>query len=324
MTTEHNSMHRHSFLQKTITYLHFDKEAADYLSEWGNLEIFDISLTHEEINWLSSIDLRRWSLDRERAHRSLEGALTRCPVTLLTLQMLFSEINRIHNKSLKTVSFLLKYYQSSHFRDCIFHNKHLVTSLIQWVLNQLSESETFSNIGLSREQAESLIALDLIAHETSHLPPLLTSDPSGPATIGLGSATLKLPLQGRLGLPTSHRLFSCRVGTLDSYQKLSKEAMTLSQNQGILGLLNQQNEFPLSSKPSDSSEDILLQSTSAGVTLEALSESLAEVMRLAENHITTRRLIEHLKTMGLDDEESRELISEWISSSLICKHSNLQ
>ena len=78
-------------IQRFVTYILHNQESSKEIEKCDGLELFGIAISKEELSWLKDVDHRRWLLDPEIPHRTLQGALTRCPITLICLIAVLKE-----------------------------------------------------------------------------------------------------------------------------------------------------------------------------------------------------------------------------------------
>ena len=230
---------------------------------------FGVKISREELSWLQKIDVRRWSLDPELPHRTLQGAISRIPVSVICFTSLLSERAQRSNKqnSMRAKPFKTSHiFQSDLFKECIFNERYLVSSLIDWIILEISRLKLPKGCSLSKSNALALIKLERELIQTSQLRSKIPSHSdelfeaehqkfaeSIGDTVPLIS-TIDHPLERAekvLSLPKELTLIKSSLGVTECFQHLQSMATTLTQERGFIGLLQAQvklSELPISLK----------------------------------------------------------------------------
>lgn len=154
-------MSRHHVLQRLIVRLLHDPTQLRRLyaePEWAR-ERFKIS--EEEYRWLTQIDARRWEIDPERPHRSLEGALAHCPVTALIFSSWCEHARRAGDHWKSGVEELIAFYQSEAFHLCIERQERLAESLMAWLLSALERRSASASLMSAHGFTLAMIELEI-------------------------------------------------------------------------------------------------------------------------------------------------------------------
>ena len=322
-------------IQKIVTYLLHNKEAIPDLYSDKINRIFDFELTEEELIWLREIDPRRWTLDPELPHRSLQGALTRCPVSLICFDALFKELKEgslslpiFLDKASNSISALLNFFQSDLFKSSILNDGYLVTHLIDWIIDEFTKLSLPPKIALSRRCAIELMLLERSVFTARSSSPLELINPQFLKTSQsehqgknlqalMSSSQTESLSQIMLTLPQNLILTKCKMGVTECYQHLNHLAIDVSHDVGVTALLQTSinlSELPISGS---TSQAVLIKITPNGSSLETLSESFAEVIKSLSEGINYLSFLQLLMDSELDEAEAQELIEEWVEEGLI-------
>ena len=299
---------RHIYLQKVVTFLLFNPKLVHQVLKNRHMKILGEILTEEEQKWILDIDPRRWSIDLERPHRSLEGALFHCPVTGLALSSFLYEVRHTNKKYSNPLLYLLKFYQSSHFSDCIQNDHYLVDSLIAWIFNDLTLKK------FPKTQRKSLTILKSIIRVEQEVIKIKRR-------VINNNISTELSEHSILKLGEKYCLLPSQHGVAEVYLALNQKAISITQTRQRADLLL--GRIKLTSLPIDIKQTqlILIEKQGVNVSVESLSDGLAEVLKLAQNGISFTQLIDYLCTEEMTEDEARELINSWKKDGLILSKS---
>ena len=305
LSTEQNNSLRHTYLQKIITYLLFRPSLMTNMSKDNDFEILGIILNADEKKWMMEIDPRRWSIDQEISHRSIEGALFHCPVTGIALSSFFNSIKHIYKKHNNTLSFLLNFFQSVIFEECIRDDKYIVDSLIEWIFNELASLTLPSKYSIHKNNL-----IEIMRVEQAVI--------FGKRTLYTVSKTnTVLDKDHVLCLSSLHSIVTSYEGVAEAYLALHQKAISITQNGDRTPLLLGTIDLSILPINYHQTQSILIENQETGVSIEPLSKSLAEVLLLAQFEITYESLLKHLVQSDINTNEAKELILTWMKEGLI-------
>jgi hypothetical protein len=304
-STEQNNSLRHTYLQKLITYLLFRPSLIINLSKDDHFECLGITLNANEKKWILEIDSRRWSIDQERRHRSIEGALFHCPVTGIALSSFLNSIKHIYKNHSNTLSFLLSFFQSVIFEECIRDGKYIVDSLIEWIFNELASLNLPSKYSIHKKNLTEIIKVEQAVIVGKRKPyTVIKSD-----TV--------LDKNHIFRLSDLHSIVTSYEGVVEAYLALHQKALSITQTGDRTPLLLGNIDLSILPINYHQTQSILIENQESGISVESLSKSLAEVLLLAQSEITLEALLNHLIQSDVDPTQAEELISTWMEDGLI-------
>ena len=308
-TTEQNDSLRHAYLQKLITYLLFRPSLIVNLSKNDNFEFLGITLNPDEKKWILEIDPRRWSIDQERRHRSIEGALFHCPVTGIALSSFLHSIRHIYKKHNNTLSFLLNFFQSVTFEECIRDEKYIVDSLIEWIFNELASLHLPSKYSIHKKTLIEIMKIEQAVIFGKRKPYTVIK------------TNIVLDKNHIIYLSHLHSIVTSYEGVAEVYLALHQKAISITQTGDRTALLLGNIDLSILPINYHQTQSILIENQENGVSVESLSKSLAEVLLLVRSEITFESLLKHLLQSDVGPTEAQELISTWMEEGLILSRS---
>lgn len=172
MHTEQDYSTSHIDLQKIISYLLHQPLKNKKINSRLGLKVLGRLLNEYELHWLNQIDPRRWEIDHERGYRTIEGALFHCPVSALCFSSYFYKFMQNDKKSSDPLSYLVKFFESDLFAQCIKEGQFIVNALLLWIKQQISchnlPSEKLAEV-TSKQPLFLLIDLELELIKTRRL-----------------------------------------------------------------------------------------------------------------------------------------------------------
>ena len=322
--TEQSSRLNHILLQKNLVYLLHRPVYAKKTIKKIEKTILAQNLTRDEIAWLKSIDVRRWSIDHERPYRTIEGALFHCPVTALVFSSLFHKLKQKYIKESNTLSFLTNYFKSDEFLHCIRDGQHIVDTLLLWLNKKVEALNLPKAFSKDRSIFLQLSSLELKLIKARRLELILSPPSTKPPA--------QIQADQRLFLPKSIMLFQGSLGLSEAFILLNQEAIKLSNQQGrsalLLAKINLQ-KLPIDlshsctimiQKNLPNSELSLLEQSSSkaqNCSIESLPDHLAQVLKFVQAQPTYQELESLMFGYELNQDESLELVQEWLENNLI-------
>lgn len=306
------SLSRHHHLQNIVIRLLHDQTLLSELYQNPIKTRDHLGISDEELSWLVQIDQRRWQVDTARPHRSLEGALAHCSVTALVFSSWCALARQVNGTWDHGIEELIKYYQSEAFHDCIEQHERLAESLMAWLLHELTTRIIPKELTSIHWLVCELIQLELnvtrLRHEAKMTQPsslLNVDDPQ------LNQERLML------SLPNSSRLYPTYEGVVELYLALYHEASERGSLDRTALLHGDLDLKAFTHVDHQLETTALLQRNHQGVSVEALSGGLMQVLQLAESRKPLSELWAFLTTSGFDPQEAQEQIYEWVQDGLL-------
>jgi len=273
-----------------------------------------LKLTPEEFNWFIGIDRRRWEVDSELPHRSLEGALSHCPVTALLVSSLCHHAQSVvppTERRLKSgVEELLVFYQQPAFHQCIEQGDYLAESLMRWVKDSLTKRALSPKLDLVRKITCTLIDMEVALAEQrrTHYPSVYASKHY--------SEIMPHP-QDLLDLPPHCHLYPTQEGVTEVYLALYEEALKIARTHGRAQLLKGQLDLSVFPIQLDHSITALIERTPTGVSIEPLSSGLATVLKQVQSRSSVAELTQVLLDAEVSPDDVNTMIMGWVKEGLI-------
>ena len=301
---------RHHLLQNVVIRLLHDSSLLARLYDQPHAVAVELKLTAEEVGWLVAMDQRRWEIDSELPHRSLEGALSHCPVTGLVISSLCRQAQSLSTDLKSGVEELLSYYQSAAFHQCIDQGAYLAESMMLWILQTITP-RTPAALYRSQQISEALITLEYTLAVARRAQYMLIDDQPDMSLqdMDLSSVNLSLPL--------TSQIYTTSEGVVEVYLALYEEALRLTQAHGRARLLKAQIDLEALPIKTGTSVTALIQRGIDGVSVETLSSGLAKALNIARAGGSLTTLRQLLIDAEVESEDALEMIQGWVTEGLI-------
>ena len=308
---------RHHKLQNVIIRLLHDPSLIARLYQDSEEMGEELGLTAEELSWFIEIDRRRWEVDPELPHRSLEGALSHCPVTALVVSSLcYGTQSHRDTLSFKSgIEELLRFYQTPAFHRCIDQGEYLAESLMSWMRQEIAQRPLPPQLDRARQITCALVDLELQVAITRRMRPHRHMDEVVSQSDVAHQPTSKV--SSTLSLPSTSQLYATIEGATEVYLALYEEALNITKTHGCAQLLRGQlnlESFPIKL---DSPVTALIEYRSSGVSIESLSGGLVTVLKLAQAGGSVSSLMDFLIEADVEPDDAAAMIQDWRREGLI-------
>lgn len=302
MNTEHQFISRSTIIQRYSIRLMHDSRLVEKLYSGAIIEDFGFPLSKSELEILKNVDQRRWLIDSERSHRALEALLSQSAVSAWA----FLDLRKTSLEEFEAGDWLLSFFHSHNFHGCIMNRGYLIDAFFAWMSTELEAFNPEHQLSNYKNHVRDLINLERSIARTKRAvrPKIELSSPS-------------FSLQDSLLLPPWLTLIKLSSGLSTSYLNIHQAVQDFRDLGGVATLLNQ--EFPRELLPTIVDNEWVLIELDWGnkISVEALSEGLAEVLLLAQDQSPVSSLRALLIEAEVDPPEVDDMIHDWVTEGLI-------